>query len=74
MTLIMKKNQFQKKNHMAQISKLYISLDITMMMLLDHYVCFDSNKTMSFKAIDNRLLRKYTKIWKKKVINLIVKI
>ena len=61
MTLIMKKNQFQKKNHMAQISKLYISLDITMMMLLDHYVCFDSNKTMSFKAIDNRLLRKYTK-------------
>ena len=50
---------------MAQISKLYISLDITMMMLLDHYVCFDSNKTMSFKAIDNRLLRKYTKIWKK---------
>ena len=66
MTLIMKKNQFQKKNHMAQISKLYISLDITMMMLLDHYVCFDSNKTMSFKAIDNRLLRKYTKIWKKK--------
>ena len=51
---------------MAQISKLYISLDITMMMLLDHYVCFDSNKTMSFKAIDNRLLRKYTKIWKKK--------
>ena len=66
MTLIMKKNQFQKKNHMAQISKLYISLDITMMMLLDHYVCFDSNKTMSFKGIDNRLLRKYTKIWKKK--------
>ena len=66
MTLIMKKNQFQKKNHMAQISKLYISLDITMMMLLDHYVCFDSNKTMSFKAIENRLLRKYTKIWKKK--------
>ena len=66
MTLMLKKNQFQKKNHMAQISKLYISLDITMMMLLDHYVCFDSNKTMSFKAIDNRLLRKYTKIWKKK--------
>ena len=66
MTLIMKKNQFQKKNHMAQISKLYISLDIRMMMLLNHYVCFDNNKTMSFKAIDNRLLRKYTKIWKKK--------
>ena len=24
---------------------------------------FDSNKTMSFKAIDNKLLKKYTKIW-----------
>ena len=66
MTLMLKKNQFQKKNHMAQIGKLYISLDIMMMMLLDHSVCFDSNKTMSFKAIENRLLRKYTKIWKKK--------
>ena len=28
--------------------------------------CFvDSNKTKSFKAIDNKLLKKYTKIWKK---------
>ena len=25
----------------------------------------DSNKTMAFKAEDNRLLKKYTKIWKK---------
>ena len=25
--------------------------------------CFDSNKTISFKAIDNKLLKKYTKIW-----------
>ena len=24
---------------------------------------FDSNKTTSFKASDNKLLRKYTKIW-----------
>ena len=24
-----------------------------------------SNKTMSFKVNDNRLLKKYTKIWKK---------
>ena len=24
---------------------------------------FDSNKTMPFKVIDNKLLRKYTKIW-----------
>ena len=24
---------------------------------------FDSSKTMSFKAIDKKLLKKYTKIW-----------
>ena len=27
--------------------------------------CFDSNKVMSFKTIDNKLLKKYTKIWGK---------
>ena len=26
---------------------------------------FESNKTMSFKIIDKRLLKKYTQIWKK---------
>ena len=26
---------------------------------------FDSNKTISFKVNDNRLLKKYTKIWEK---------
>ena len=26
---------------------------------------FDINKTMSFKANDNRLLNKYTKIWER---------
>ena len=26
---------------------------------------FDSNKTMSFKASDNKLLKKYTKIWER---------
>ena len=26
---------------------------------------FDSNKTMSFKVIDNKLLKKYTKIWER---------
>ena len=25
--------------------------------------CFDSNKTMSFKVSDNKLLKKYNKIW-----------
>ena len=27
--------------------------------------CFDSNKAMSFKVSDNKLLKKYTKIWQK---------
>ena len=26
---------------------------------------FDSNKTISFKVIDNKILKKYTKIWKR---------
>ena len=26
---------------------------------------FDSNKTMSFKVSDNKLLKKYSKIWEK---------
>ena len=27
--------------------------------------CFDSNKAMSFKVIDKKLLKKYIKIWEK---------
>ena len=27
--------------------------------------CFDSNKTMSFKVTDKKLLKNYTKIWEK---------
>ena len=26
---------------------------------------FDSNKAISFKAIDNKLLQKYTKLWER---------
>ena len=33
--------------------------------MIRYVKCFDSNKTMSFKAIDNKLLNKYTKIWEK---------
>ena len=57
---------------MVQISQLNISLDVMVIMLLGHYVqmigyvkCFDSNKTMSFKVIDNKQLKKYNQIWKK---------
>ena len=34
--------------------------------------CFDNNKTMSFLADDEELLKEYTKVWKK-IINFIVK-
>ena len=35
--------------------------------MIGYVKCFDSNKTMSFKVTDKKLLAKYTKIWKKKL-------
>ena len=34
---------------------------------------FDSNETISFKVIDNKLLKKYTKIWEKVCILMNIK-
>ena len=31
--------------------------------MIGYVKCFDSNKTMSFKMTDNKLLKKYNKIW-----------
>ena len=33
--------------------------------MIEYVICFDSNKTMSFKVIDNKLLKNYTKIWER---------
>ena len=33
--------------------------------MVGYVKCFDSNKTMSFKVIDNKLLKKYTNIWER---------
>ena len=33
--------------------------------MIGYVKCFDSNKTMSFKVSDNKLLKNYTKIWQK---------
>ena len=33
--------------------------------MIGYVKLFDSNKTMSFKASDNKLLKKYTKIWER---------
>ena len=33
--------------------------------VIGYVKCFESNKTMSFKISENKLLKKYTHIWKK---------
>ena len=38
--------------------------------MISYVKCFDSNKAMSFKVNDNRLLKKYTKIWEKVSISI----
>ena len=38
--------------------------------MISYVKCFDSNNTMSFKVNDNRLLKKYTKIWEKVSISI----
>ena len=40
-------------------------LCIKLSRMIDYVKYFDSNKTMSFKVDDNKLLKKYNKIWKK---------
>ena len=40
-------------------------LCIKLPQMIGYVKCFDSNKTMSFKIIDNKLLKNYTQIWKK---------
>ena len=40
-------------------------LCIKLPQMIGYVKCFDSNETMSFKVIDNKLLKKYTQIWKK---------
>ena len=65
---------FLKKNHSVQKIHLNSSLDIMMMFrplciklpqMIGYVKHFDSNKTMSFKVGDNKLLKKYGKIWGK---------
>ena len=41
------------------------SLFIKLPQMIGYLKHFDSNKTMSFKASDNKLFKKYNKIWEK---------
>ena len=42
--------------------------------MIDYVKCFDSNKTMYFMVNDNKLLKKYDKILKKKsnLVNIVL--
>ena len=40
-------------------------LGIKLPHIIGYVKCFDSNKTMSFKVIDKKLLKKYAKIWER---------
>ena len=33
--------------------------------MIEYVKCFDGNKTMSFKVIDKKLLKKYKKVWER---------
>ena len=65
--LVSKKESYGTKNS----SKYFIGYNdddvirpicIKLPQLIDYVKCFDSSKTMSFKVIDNKLLKKYNKI------------
>ena len=38
-------------------------LCIKLPQMVGYVKCFDSNKAMSFKVVDKKLLKKYIKIW-----------
>ena len=68
--LVSKKESYGKKNSF----KCYIGynndnvitpLCIKLPQMIGYVKHFDSNNTMSFKVIDNKLLKKYNKIWER---------
>ena len=68
--LVSKKESYRKKSS----SKYFVGyndddvirlLCIKLPQMIGYVKCFHSNNTMSFKYIDNKLLKKYTKIWQK---------
>ena len=38
---------------------------IMLLQMIGYAECFDGNRTMSFKVTDNKLLKKYIKIWER---------
>ena len=40
-------------------------LSVMLPQMIEYGICFDDNKTMSFEVADNKLLKKYIKIWER---------
>ena len=69
------KYYFPKKNYMVKKAHLNIFLGynddairplcLKLPQMIGYVKNFDSNKTMYFKVYDNRLLKKYTKVWER---------
>ena len=48
-------------------------LCINLLQMSGYVKCFDSNKTTSFEASDNKLLKKYTEIWERVSMSIKIK-
>ena len=70
--LISKKEPYGKKNSFKYFlgynDDVIRPLWIKLLQMIGYVMHFDSNKAMLFKVNDNRLLKKYTKIWEKSSI------
>ena len=69
-TSISKKEPYDKKVSFDYIIGYYDNdyigpLCITLLQMIGYAKCFDGNRTMSFKVTDNKLLKKYIKIWER---------
>ena len=68
--LVSKKESYGKKNSFKYYTG-YDDDDVIrplfkkLLQMIGYVKHFDSNKTMSFKVVDNKLLKKYSKIWER---------
>ena len=67
--LVSKEEPYGKKNSFKYLigynDDVIRPLCIKFPQMIGYVKCFESNKAMPFKISDNKLLNKYTKIWKK---------
>ena len=68
--LVFKKESYGTKNPLKYFigcndNDVIRTLCIRLPQMIGYVKCFDSNKTMSFKVSDNKLLKKYNEIWER---------